>query len=136
MKQVFHKVLFLATLISATYCTIEAKVLTLSQLNEPFEQFISKNPYVIIKFWMTGCPPCKKIAPFFEKVAQDLEQSGDPIVFLSINVQEHKQIAQKYMVLNVPQILYLKNGLVIGAQRGGSVSIASIRSTINQLFSL
>jgi thioredoxin 1 len=87
------------------------------QLNDAqFEDFIQKSDKpVIIDFWATWCPPCMKMKPIFEELANELKEQ---YVFASVNIDEGQKIAQKYGVTNIPTFKVIKNNTVIGTFMG------------------
>ena len=52
--------------------------------SQDLKELIDNNSKIIIDFWSTWCAPCKKIAPFFNK----LEQTYPSIKFVKINIEE------------------------------------------------
>ncbi len=62
---------------------------------------------VMVDFWATWCMPCKMIAPLVEEVAreyQDKCKSG------KLNIDEAMEIATQFGVMNIPTIIFFKNG--------------------------
>ncbi len=58
----------------------------------------------IIDFSAVWCPPCRKMKPIFEKIAK---QYGDKINFISIDVDEYPEIANKYQIQSIPTFVFL-----------------------------
>ena len=55
-------------------------------------------------FWATWCPPCKELKPTIE--ALEKEYAGK-IEIKSINVDESKDLAQKFKVQAIPTLVFL-----------------------------
>jgi thioredoxin 1 len=55
-------------------------------------------------FWATWCPPCKELKPTIE--ALEKEYAGK-IEIKSINVDENKDLAQKFKVQAIPTLVFL-----------------------------
>ena len=70
-----------------------------------FEKQVSQGT-VILDFFATWCPPCKKFAPVFEKAAN----KHPNILFVKIDVDKHKNLTEKYGVRSMPTIIALKDG--------------------------
>jgi len=83
------------------------------------EKVLSDNKYVLIDFWATWCPPCKMIAPLFEKSADANTRDGK-FVFAKVDVDEQPDIAQKYGITAMPTFLLLKDGQVAQSIRGAN----------------
>ncbi|KAJ4299269.1 hypothetical protein N0V90_004513 [Kalmusia sp. IMI 367209] len=81
------------------------------------EDILSENEYTLIDFWATWCPPCKAIAPFFEKLAAENATSGK-MAFAKVDVDAQKAIAAQYKISAMPTFLLLRRGVVAKAVRG------------------
>ena len=66
---------------------------------------------VLVDFWAPWCTYCRRIAPTFDKIA---EQQEDKLVFAKVNVDEAPEIAEKYGIDTIPTLLLFKNGEVAG----------------------
>ena len=66
---------------------------------------------VIVDFWAPWCTYCRRIAPAFDKIA---EQQEDKLVFAKVNVDEAPEIAEKYGIDTIPTLILFKNGAVAG----------------------
>ncbi|CCW33966.1 thioredoxin [Chthonomonas calidirosea] len=73
-------------------------------------EVINSNVPVVIDFWAEWCNPCRLIAPHVEALAQ--EYAGKAKVF-KVNVDEEREIAEKYNILQIPTLLFFKNGKVV-----------------------
>jgi thioredoxin 1 len=55
-------------------------------------------------FWATWCPPCKELTPTVEALAGEYEGK---IEIKSINVDENKELAQKFEIKAIPTLVFL-----------------------------
>jgi len=62
---------------------------------------------VLVDFWAEWCPPCRKLGPTLEKVAEELEGK---LKIVKLNVQEETSLATQYGVLNIPTMIVFKSG--------------------------
>ncbi|KAF2684024.1 thioredoxin-domain-containing protein [Lentithecium fluviatile CBS 122367] len=91
------------------------------------DSLLSKHEYTIIDFWATWCPPCKAIAPVFEKLASEHATSGK-IAFAKVDVDAQPQVAKRYQISAMPTFLLLQRSEVKKAVRGANA--AAIKSLI------
>jgi thioredoxin 1 len=61
------------------------------------------------KFYATWCGPCKALSPILEQIRS--EQPG--IDMITIDVDEHYELAAKYGVKSVPTVVIEKNGVEV-----------------------
>ncbi|MFE4260475.1 TlpA family protein disulfide reductase [Streptomyces sp. NPDC056883] len=50
-----------------------------------------KGKVVVLNVWGSWCPPCRAEAPYFAKVAKDLEAAGQPVAFVGINTRDNTE---------------------------------------------
>ncbi|KKR96981.1 MAG: Thioredoxin [candidate division TM6 bacterium GW2011_GWE2_41_16] len=98
--------------------SLNARVLDLSEfLSQKSLSVALANKTVIIKCWMNGCPPCMRMRPLFEKVAE--KYADGSIVFIDCNIQEDRGlISETYQVYSVPTLLVFKNNELIHRSTG------------------
>lgn len=61
---------------------------------------------VMVDFYADWCGPCKMAAPILDELSA--EQSDVAIV--KVNVDENREISQKYGVMSIPTIITFKDG--------------------------
>lgn len=86
------------------------------------------NKYTAVKFWASWCGPCKAIEPHIKKMEEEFPQ----VNFVSVEIEQVPEIAQKYRVRSLPSLLLLKNGEEV--QRiNGAVLVTPLRKAFNDL---
>lgn len=85
-----------------------SKVITVT--SETFEKEVinCKKP-VLIDFYADWCPPCKKLSPIVEKVANE----NSNVKFVKINIDDEEELANNYNISSIPTLLFIKEGNVI-----------------------
>ncbi|OAA72446.1 Thioredoxin-like protein [Cordyceps fumosorosea ARSEF 2679] len=81
---------------------------------EEFRQLLAANRYVMVDFFATWCPPCKAIAPVFEKLAAEHAAAGS-FAFAKVNVDEAalRPVVSEYRVSAMPTFLCFKEGSLV-----------------------
>jgi len=75
-----------------------------------WERVESSAKPVLVDFWAEWCPPCRMLAPTFEKLAANY---GHEISFAKVNVDELPEIAGQYGIRSIPTLLLLRDGQVL-----------------------
>ena len=65
---------------------------------------------VLVEFWAPWCVYCRRIAPAYDKIA---EQYADKLVVGKINVDDVPEAAQKEKIEAIPALLLYKGGEVV-----------------------
>ncbi|MBS3085616.1 thioredoxin [Candidatus Pacearchaeota archaeon] len=77
--------------------------------NGSFDKFILKG-IALVDFYADWCMPCLIMAPIMEELS---EKFKGRIKFGKLNVDEGSNLAQKYQVSSIPNMILFKNGQVI-----------------------
>jgi len=82
------------------------------ELNESeFESQVRQDSgLVLVDFYAPWCGPCRMLAPFLEKLAQEF---AGRVRFVKINVDEAPSLAASYEITGVPTLILFKGGLII-----------------------
>jgi len=79
--------------------------LTKSNFDETVKEGVS-----MVLFWAPWCGPCRMILSTIEDLAEDYYGKAK---ICKLNTDEEQNIAIKYNVRSIPNIMFLKNGEVI-----------------------
>ena len=93
---------------------------------EKFDE-VTSNGLGLVDFWAPWCGPCKMLSPILDQIAEEV---GDRILIAKANVDDLPEQCVKFGVRNVPEILILRDGQVVG-QLNGMQSKAKILDAIN-----
>lgn len=76
-----------------------------------FENEVEKSSVpVLVDFWAPWCAPCRIQGPIVEDLAQEYE--GKNIKVAKLNVDEARDISQRYGILSIPTLMIFKDGQV------------------------
>ena len=81
-----------------------------------FEQeVLNSDKPVLLDFWAAWCGPCRMLTPILDKLHAEL---GEDAVIGKINVDEERELAQKFGVMSIPSVFVLKGGKVVDSAVG------------------
>lgn len=83
-----------------------------------FEEVVLKSEVpVIVDFGAAWCGPCKKVEPIIEEIG---EEYAGKAVAVKCDVEECPETAGKYGIMNIPAVLYFKNGELVDKNVGAA----------------
>jgi thioredoxin 1 len=65
---------------------------------------------VLVDFYADWCGPCKMVAPIVAELAQEYEGK---FKIGKLNVDQEPGVAEKYRVMSIPTLLFIKSGSVV-----------------------
>lgn len=74
---------------------------------EGFDAAAEAAPLAMVDFWAVWCGPCQMLGPVMEDLAGRYE--GKALV-AKVNVDEEPELARRFGVMNIPTVVFLKNG--------------------------
>ncbi|CAI9763751.1 unnamed protein product [Fraxinus pennsylvanica] len=95
---------------------------SVDQWKENFNKGIETKKLVVVDFTASWCGPCRVISPIFAEIAKKTPH----VIFLKVDVDELKDVAQEFNVEAMPTFLFLKDGKevdrVVGARKENLVA--------------
>ena len=80
-----------------------------------FDAAVAAAPLAMVDFWADWCGPCKMLSPVVESIGSQYE--GKALVG-KVNVDEEPELARRFGVMNIPTVVFLKNGQEIDRKVG------------------
>ncbi|MBO5551605.1 MAG: thioredoxin [Lachnospiraceae bacterium] len=68
---------------------------------------VAAQDVAVIDFNATWCGPCKMMAPVLEELSGEYEGK---VSFYAIDVDENQDLAEKFSVMSIPNLVLLKKG--------------------------
>lgn len=65
---------------------------------------------VVVDFFATWCPPCKTLAPIFDRVAGGFVGQ---VKFVKINTDDAPELSAQFGIRGVPTLVFMKNGKAV-----------------------
>lgn len=81
---------------------------------------------VLIDFFADWCTPCKMLSPVIEDIAENAEEN---VKICKVNVEQEKDLAEKFGIMSIPTIIVLKNGTV----KNRSVGVTGKKAIMDML---
>ncbi|MGZ0654724.1 thioredoxin [Coraliomargarita sp. W4R53] len=83
---------------------------------QEFEAVLKQTDTIVaVDFWAPWCGPCQAFGPILDLAS---EQVGDQAEFIKLNVDELRDVAQKYGISSIPTVLYFRNGVEVHRATG------------------
>lgn len=99
---------------------------------ELFEAYANnENKALLVDFWAPWCVYCRRIAPAYDKIA---EQYNDKLDIAKLNIDEAQELAIREQIEVIPTLVIYKGGQALGsivAPESKAQIEAFIKETLN-----
>ena len=96
-----------------------------------FSEVIKGDTPVLVDFYADWCAPCRMMPPILKELKQRM---GDDLNIIKIDTEKNPDVAIRYQVRGIPNLILFKNGQVLW-QQAGVVPAAQLESVIRQKLS-
>lgn len=85
---------------------------------------LNQDKLSILYFSATWCGPCKILKPIMEEITKEIED----VDFFYIDINDNIEVTQKYGVMSIPTLIFLKDGenknTIVGLQTKTNITNA------------
>ncbi|KAE9606671.1 hypothetical protein Lal_00026072 [Lupinus albus] len=83
---------------------------TVEAWNQQLQRGNESKKIMVVDFTASWCGPCRFIAPFLAELAKKFTD----FIFLKVDVDELKSVAQDWAVEAMPTFVFIKEGTILG----------------------
>lgn len=73
-------------------------------------EVLQSDQLVLVDFWAGWCPPCRKLAPVVDALA---DEYAGRVKVVKLDVDENPEVAGRYSIYSIPTLLLFRGGEVI-----------------------
>ena len=74
------------------------------------EEILKSSGVALVDFWAPWCGPCNALTPTIEGLAKQYDGKAK---ICKVNVDEERELAEKYMIMSIPCVMVFKDGQVV-----------------------
>ena len=78
--------------------------------NNSFDSLLLDSRLVIVDFWAVWCGPCRMLSPLLDEVEEEM---ADKVTVVKVNVDDADEVAARYRIMNIPTLLFIKDGQIV-----------------------
>ena len=80
-----------------------------------FDAALAEGKLVMVDFWANWCMPCRMLGPVIQQLA---DQYDGKAVVGKVDVDAEGELAMRYGVMNIPTVIFFKDGKEIAREVG------------------
>jgi thiol-disulfide isomerase/thioredoxin len=92
--------------------------------SEDHRSIIATHPFVVVKFGIPNCAPCKSVSKALESISQRFPQ----VAFLEVDAMIDGDLAAEMNVRTVPAIFFAVNGAYLKDSKGYHIKASDAKS--------
>ena len=93
-----------------------------------FNEIINDETPVLVDFYADWCAPCKMMTPILQELKSEM---GDKLNIIKIDTERNPDVAIKYQVRGIPNLILFRKGQLLW-QQAGVVQMPQLKQVIEQ----
>jgi thioredoxin 1 len=93
-----------------------------------FNDIINDDTPVLVDFYADWCAPCKMMTPILQQLKSEM---GDNLNIIKIDTERNPDVAIKYQVRGIPNLILFHKGQLLW-QQAGVVQMPKLKQIIEQ----
>jgi len=93
-----------------------------------FNEIINDETPVLVDFYADWCAPCKMMTPILKQLKSEM---GDKLNIIKIDTERNPDVAIKYQVRGIPNLILFRKGQLLW-QQAGVVQMPQLQQIIEQ----
>ena len=89
--------------------------LTISSVDQFDSEVLKSDLPVLVDFWATWCPPCRKMNPIVEEAAGMYSKA---LYVAKVDLDKNRKLAERFQIRAVPTFILFYKGEVVSAHEG------------------
>jgi thioredoxin 1 len=94
------------------------------------QEVVKSDKPVLVDFWAVWCGPCRQLSPIIDRLA---DQFAGKVKVGKLNTDDHPDVAVRYQISAIPQVLLFKGGEDPKERVVGLNSEAALVKVINRV---
>ena len=86
--------------------TTDNAIVSAGMSRADFDKLLAGDKIVLVDFYADWCAPCKKMKPYLDEIATEMEST---VTVIRINADDHKQLCQDLKIDGLPVLQVYKN---------------------------
>jgi thioredoxin reductase (NADPH) len=103
--------------------------ITYLKKSEDFTALKETNQFIVLDFFSDECPPCEKLAPIYEKMAEKFPS----ILFVKAFRQENRALAESFGISGSPTVIFFKDGVKLDYQLSGYIEESELLNILQTI---